>query len=36
MEMKDKIMLVTMKIDKNHKYDEAMQCLKEGAHKVSQ
>ena len=29
-------MLVTMKIDKNHKYDEAMQCLKEGAHKVSQ
>ena len=34
--MKEKINLVTIKIDKNQKYDEVMQCLKEGEHQVLQ
>ena len=35
-EMKEQIILVTMNMDKNQKYDEVIKCLKEGVHQVSQ
>ena len=32
--MKEKMALVTMKMEKNQKYDEVSQCMKEGMHRV--
>ena len=33
-EMKEKMILVTMEDEKNQKYDEVSQCMKEGMHRV--
>ena len=33
--MKEKLILITMKMKKNQKYDDPKQCMKEGMHRVS-